>query len=203
MKRKEKIKIVSLRMFNDKGIRNVTTRHIASKMEISHGNLTYHYPSKKEILEAIYLDMNAGLSKAIKPKGADGLKYLHALFIYFFRFQKKYRFFYTDLIEIARHYPDITEMHTDIQLKRIRECRAVISYYQHIGLMQRETEYDNYGLLIHNIWFLSSFWMNQKGILGAGHPAREVTYTLKIIWNQIVPHLTYKGKQQFKILIKI
>ena len=203
MKTKEKIIRAALKLFNENGIRNVTTRHVAAEVGISHGNLTYHYPSKRALFETIYAEMNKAMEGIQQAKGATGLRYLHILLLYFFRFQERYKFFYTDAVEVARLFPDIAEEHSDAQLKRMKESKALITYYVHIGLMEKEKAKGVYEQLVHSVWFISTFWRNQLGIIPTDHPAQKVDYTLKLIWNLILPHLTEKGLRQYEELIKV
>ena len=57
MKTKDRIKNMALRMFNEQGERNVTTNHIAAALEMSPGNLYYHYRNKYEIIHDIFQDV--------------------------------------------------------------------------------------------------------------------------------------------------
>ena len=54
MKTAERILITATRLFNDLGERNVTASDIALELDISPGNLYYHYKGKDSILSAIF-----------------------------------------------------------------------------------------------------------------------------------------------------
>ena len=50
---KERILAASLALFNERGYGNVTMRMIADSLSISVGNLTYHFPKKQDIVNAL------------------------------------------------------------------------------------------------------------------------------------------------------
>ena len=52
---KEKIIETSIKLFNEKGCLNTSTRHIADELGISVGNLYYHFKNKEDILSGCML----------------------------------------------------------------------------------------------------------------------------------------------------
>jgi len=54
MTTKERILDEALQLFNDDGVENVTTRHIAKSLGMSQGNLHYHYPTKNIVIETLF-----------------------------------------------------------------------------------------------------------------------------------------------------
>lgn len=63
---KEDILATAKRLFNEKGYGSVTMREIASELGISVGNLTYHFPKKQDILQAI-MQRNLQLTAVREP----------------------------------------------------------------------------------------------------------------------------------------
>ncbi len=61
----ERILEVSLGLFNRFGEPNVSTTLIASELGISPGNLYYHYPSKDELINALFNRYETGLRKLL------------------------------------------------------------------------------------------------------------------------------------------
>jgi AcrR family transcriptional regulator len=54
MKTKDKIIQISVDMFNKSGVVAVTTNHIAKELNISPGNLYFHFRNKEEIIRHIF-----------------------------------------------------------------------------------------------------------------------------------------------------
>lgn len=67
MKTKDKIIQVSLKLFNEKGERSITTNHIADDMGISPGLLYYHFPNKEAIIRAIFEQYIEYITQSISP----------------------------------------------------------------------------------------------------------------------------------------
>ena len=53
MKTADKILLISLDLFNSQGERHITSVDIANELDISPGNLYYHYKGKDEIINAL------------------------------------------------------------------------------------------------------------------------------------------------------
>lgn len=99
---RERIIELSHRLFNDFGEPNVTTSLIGDEMNISPGNLYYHFRNKDEILNAIFSDfereMDSLLAIPVKRRISveDAWLFLHLVFELIW----KYRFIYRDLNDL-------------------------------------------------------------------------------------------------------
>lgn len=99
---RERILETALKLFNDFGEPNVTTTVIADEMEISPGNLYYHFHSKDEIVNALFADYEKDIENLLtapgnRPQGAEDIWFfLHLLFETIWKF----RFFYRDINDL-------------------------------------------------------------------------------------------------------
>jgi AcrR family transcriptional regulator len=99
---RERIVETSLRLFNEFGEPNVTTTVIADELNISPGNLYYHYRNKDEITNKIFdsFEREIGALLAAPARRAANVEdlwlFLHLLFEAIWR----YRFLYRDLNDL-------------------------------------------------------------------------------------------------------
>jgi len=102
MKTKDKIIQASIELFNLLGERNVSTNHIAAHLNISPGNLYYHYRNKDDIIRSIYTLYEQNLDQMFQPQHSDSvgmdemMYYVDRVFYSMWRF----RFFYANLSDI-------------------------------------------------------------------------------------------------------
>lgn len=107
VKTRDRILDASLQLFNSQGEPNVTTLLISDELEISPGNLYYHFKSKGDIVEELFgqyetemMDLLAVPEDAEVPLDQFSF-FLHLLF----ESVARYRFLYQDLVNVLSRYP--------------------------------------------------------------------------------------------------
>ena len=102
MKTRDKIIYASLELFNEHGERNITTNHIAAHLNMSPGNLYYHFRNKEDIIRCIFSLYENHLESGFQPyedKQVDVellIGYCDAMFYTLWQF----RFMYANLADI-------------------------------------------------------------------------------------------------------
>src|SRR5690554_7101634 len=138
MKTRDKIILASLDLFNERGERNVTTNHIAAHLNISPGNLYYHFRSKTDIIYEIFLQYQLLVDHYLQlPQGRqltldDKIHYLESVFDGLW----SYRFFHRDL----EHYLDSDERlrrgYRDFTMRCLRAIREILAGLQESGILR-------------------------------------------------------------------
>lgn len=99
---RERILELSLRLFNEFGEPNITTTVISEEMNISPGNLYYHFRNKDDIVNSIFGQFEEEINRRLaipaerRPSIEDVWLYLHWMFELVWR----YRFFYRDMNDL-------------------------------------------------------------------------------------------------------
>ena len=89
----------ALLLFNQRGVRHVTTNHIAERLGISPGNLYYHFRNKEEIVRAIQPRIDAAVHAAITlpADAAVSPEQLGAYYLAGLENLSAYRFYFADV----------------------------------------------------------------------------------------------------------
>ncbi len=157
---RERILELALRLFNDHGEPNVSTGALADALEISSGNLYYHFRNKDDIVNSLFGEFERDLELALDEARArsgrieDTPEFLASLFGVFWR----YRFLYRDINELLSR-----NRRLEMRFKRIveRETEIVLSWLQDLA---REHELlappDRLEALATNMVVVSSFWLS-------------------------------------------
>ncbi|SFS40024.1 transcriptional regulator, TetR family [Zhouia amylolytica] len=197
LKTKQRIINQAIALFNKDGVRNVTIRNIASEMAIAHGNLTYHYKNKEDLLLAIYGQMRIEMSQSyiLSKDSATSFEHFHRLLLHLEHFQLKYRFFNLDVLEISRTFSKINEVLQDTLLLRRDQMVKLFQGFLDEDLIDG-TSVDDYTRLRHTIRILITFWLSQMEVFPESG-TKEEGEMVAHIWNLIKPHMTENGKKEF------
>lgn len=109
MKTAERVLLTSLEMFNQQGEANVTCVDIALELDISPGNLYYHYKGKEKIIEALFEMYKQRMNQVLLSPHQDDLTIED--FFYFLmlilQISHLFRFLYRNPADLMEKYPSI------------------------------------------------------------------------------------------------
>lgn len=158
MKTKDRILLTSLKLFNEQGERNVSTNHIAAALEISPGNLYYHYRNKNEIVYQLFLQYQEEVQgfMSIPPDRhiayQDKVNYLEAILNSMWEF----RFLHRDLHHLLQDDERLRVAYREFSSRTVADGRAILLSMAESGVLLANAE--QIDALILNIWVLVVSW---------------------------------------------
>ncbi len=197
MKLKDKILVKAVELFNERGVSSTSPNQIAAALDISVGNLTYHFKTKAILVKEVYETMDAESKDIIKLTGYLTLYDFRKIMGSFRDFMGKHNFFFQDLFFILHHYPEVGKLYEETNLRRLKQGRSLFEYYIETGRMIPESEGMNYDFLTHNVWMVAAFWNLQSKIFTSGVLFEKPMDMVDMTWYMILPYLTEKGKEEY------
>ncbi len=171
---RERILELSLRLFNDFGEPNVNTTLIAEEMNISPGNLYYHFKNKDDIINSIFQQFEREADRLLtvpvdrRPNVEDAWLFLHLLFELIW----KYRFFYRDLNNLL-----INNRTFEMRFKTLLGQKTKVARWLTDGLAQagelKGTPAEIEALAV-NMVVVATYWLSYEYVLNPrrfGDPA--------------------------------
>ena len=160
---RERIVETSLALFNQFGAPNVTTTVIADELDISPGNLYYHFGNKDEIVNTILEAFEREIEDTLAAPTSDDSRVLTVediwLFLHLlFEIIWKYRFFYRDVSDLVSENRTLEMRFKQILAHKIATSRALCEGLVRAGDMiatPREIE-----SLAENMVLVSTYWLS-------------------------------------------
>jgi AcrR family transcriptional regulator len=163
---RQRILDASLAMFNAQGEPNVTTNHIADELEISPGNLYYHFRNKDDIIEHLFGRYEERIDAALAaPSGRlPGLEDVWLQLHLVFECIWDYRFLYRDLVDILSRNRRLRIRFARILKRADEQAHAVMRGLSQAGVMRASVaELD---AAATNVLVVSTFWLNYAAARG-------------------------------------
>jgi AcrR family transcriptional regulator len=140
----QRILEAALDLFNRFGEPNVSTTLVAGELNISPGNLYYHYPAKEELINRLYEGYEAELNELLHASEGvhdveDAWFFMHTLFELIWR----YRFLYRDLNDLLsknRHLETQFQLVLKNKARAIRQLIAGLGRAGHLDIDAHEVD---------------------------------------------------------------
>lgn len=191
MKTRERILHTALQLFNEQGEPNVSTLEIANELEISPGNLYYHFHGKEPLVLELFERFQAEMAPLLDPPAdarldvEDYWLFLHLIV----ERLSQYRFLFQDLSNLAGRLPKLARgiRHWLNALKRT--LAALLARLMAEGQLVSDTR--ALGQLVEQITLTLLFSLDYQRILGQEGEVRLVVYQLMML---VAPHLVQPAR---------
>jgi AcrR family transcriptional regulator len=195
----KKIVINALDLFNKKGVSNVRIQDIASNCEISSGNLSYHFKTKRELIISV-LDLMKEQSEKLRGHLLIDVKkedYTSVLRKYI-SFQIAHRFFYRDILDVVKIVPEAKDLFERSMKEVITFIKKGMAIAIDKGIILPEPHPGHFHYVAKNIWAILNSWLAEREVLGEDKVSLEEV--MLAIWEYHYPYLTKAGKAKLQTM---
>lgn len=155
---RDRILEAALRLFNEKGERNVSTNHICAELGISPGNLYYHFRNKSEIVFALFEQYRSRFERVLGVPADRSLTYEDKVgyFEAIFEAMWEYRFLHRDMEHLLAESEQLCGAYRTFARASVGDGRRILQGLVDAGMMQASPEVLD-GLIV-NIWVIITAW---------------------------------------------
>ncbi|MDG1433593.1 MAG: TetR/AcrR family transcriptional regulator [Saprospiraceae bacterium] len=193
---RQKIINKAVELFNKSGFASITLFEIAGELNMTRGNLTYHFKDKDVLLKAISDEFWSTLDvEKNKRRLLPSFENMHNEVQLFYQFQRKYSFIFLDY-QVLNH-PAVKKQFREMTKQNVKEMEVTIAFAISSGNMNSEPFEGIYHNLAFSTWMVSFYWLHQQIFHGEKPEKSNVEGEMKI-WSMLLPHLTEKGIKSFR-----
>ena len=199
MKTNEKIIDKALTLFNEKGVDQVSSLEISQSLNISYGNLTYHYKKKDDIVLALYAQMQQSLDTSINRlvqcifEETFYPKLVNEIFDVIWN----YRFIYLNINSLMNQFEFICESEKSYYATRIKILNRAKKYLIQEGYLKPEIN-NNYESLIQNLNMILYAWITDAKLFYEGDEDKKIDIYVSLFYNVALTHVTEKGLKRYQ-----
>lgn len=159
MKTRDRIVQTSLELFNQLGERNISTNHIAAHMEISPGNLYYHFANKQEIIAVLFTQYEEQVDSFLRPPEGrmatveDKRFYLKELLAAMWN----YRFLHRDLEHLLDSDQELASRYRRFSQRCLLQGQAIYRGFVEAGIVAMDAV--QIESLTLNAWIVLTSWV--------------------------------------------
>lgn len=202
MKTKERILLGALELFNANAASEVTTNDIARALNMSPGNLYFHYKNKEQIIRELFKRLASETSLIWKPQTKLAKKNEKIQLVDFIdknlQLYWKYRFFHRELYTLRKKDPELSKLWR-AHLKKL--SRLMIILYKHwvrAGYMQPINSRNEMEFVGELLFVSSNSFMQFFETVDRAPNQRTIEKAKRHIMRMLTPYLSGEIKANFE-----
>ncbi|MDQ4141586.1 MAG: TetR/AcrR family transcriptional regulator [Bacteroidota bacterium] len=201
MNTRDRILDKALEMLNEKGLENVSTYDIARALQIRQSNITYYFPTKSHIINALGKRMVKEVDQpfeAFKPEEFS-FAYFYQLADRVMQAHLRYRFLMLNYAPIITADRELNDYFVKVLEGRFAQFDGIIHLLDTNGYVRGEAmlPHSRNLLLMQNMIII--YWVQEGAIYNADKTDEEKRrHYLKLFFQTFVPYLTPKGEENLR-----
>jgi AcrR family transcriptional regulator len=202
MKTRDRILHASLALFNQFGEPNVTTLQIADELDISPGNLYYHFKNKTEIVNELFGWYEIEIKECLQiPELSIDVEDQWLLIHLIFETIARFNFIYKDLVNILVRYK-----HLESRFKRILEKKRNTTF-EICEALSKEGLLEASNMEIHalceNIVMTFCYWLSYSSVRASKHDDTQLNEGVYQVMSLVAPYLVEQAREMIEELSKV
>ena len=191
-KKNIKFKIIDLsrELFNYHSWATTSLRKIASTLNISDGNLRYHYKTKEEIVLSLFTEMTAKMTEQIQQANRE-VNGLVSNFKTMFKIMYEYRFLFIESYLIKKTYPSYLVLFNELQ-----EGRKLLFLYEfnrmkEEGILTKRFSSQQYEMFFEQLFIISDTWLHYLDSFELNYVEERIEYYANLCFSLFIPYLVH------------
>lgn len=160
----------SLRLFNELGEAQVATGTIAEALDMSPGNLYYHFRNKDQIIDELFAQFEERIDVQPNPRGR-GAEAIEDLWLYLHLMLEaiwEYRFLYRNLDDLLGRNRKLREHFARIVERKYQVVLALFETLERARALRGRPE--ELRALARNVLLVATYWLNFSALGGWRDP---------------------------------
>lgn len=204
MKTKERILAKALEMMNESGIENVSTYDIARALNIRQSNITYYFPTKADIINALFKRMVEEANQLFESIESSkfSFRYYYRSLDHVMQIHLRYRFLFMNYATLITADPELNQYLINVLQTRFPQFEGIIKLLDANGYIEGKEmlTHSSSILLMQNMLII--YWVQESAIYNADKSDEEKRkHYLKLYFQTFIPYLTPKGKENLLPLL--
>ena len=200
MTTKDKIIKTAIELFNMQGTKAISTNHIAKEMDISPGNLYYHFRNKNDIIRSISNQFSSEIGSVFQfhlDTISDFSENLTSMFNRFFKIQQSYQFLFLEGVHLTKQDHILWNNYTKLRTVLKKGYYELLSNLVKIKIMKKQSLHIIDDLLDAQ-WIIMWYWINHTVLDRKTYDNIQIKKGIKLSFSIIKPQLTSIGKIAFE-----
>jgi AcrR family transcriptional regulator len=190
-------------LFNEAGLGRVGVREIARALEMSPGNLAYHFATKDELVAALVKELHArvnadvGAGMAAEPSLAGFYRAAQVAM----RDLLAYRFVLLSYVDAVQASPELQALAAEHLARRRQRHDLLLEALAGAGYIERRAALARTDLLFEQGELISSGWLNAATVRGWRDDEQTIRHFAKVGVALLEPYCTPKGARQMRRIL--